>query len=395
MVFYSLRAVSATHHSSSTLTNDFRFDYFAYEFRYPIIEDSEVVGEERELFFLPERVIPDAFYTTLAREMSFELEEFQIYRINMERPDWACRIHAIIQADIDANLSPRKAVRRPFRDMEAAARHSAKPHLIERRFLQDIPLTMDPVPGLAEPDELHWFHKRLFRDVMNWCADSLSGLLFVLARDHPVADLGFCRYQWTHNERDVWFRFGRPPCTISTLPPSTPTVPVYVFNRERVSTSRGPSLTAAEFCYRLDSCSSPRLMLFNHLGAYPSNEFPPLLVVPTDDLSPTETQRATYESVVMTQSRDSYRDRVPLLATQLHSGLAVADYLVAPVGPLVYEPNACTWAEVGSLLQSFAGVTPFQHPLGVHRHPLHYQTTVRELHQRLVEDQIAQCAVAG
>jgi hypothetical protein len=57
------------------------------------------------MFFLPERVLPDVLYTTLAREMSIELQEFQKYRIKMSDADSTCRMYRIIQDDIDAGKS--------------------------------------------------------------------------------------------------------------------------------------------------------------------------------------------------------------------------------------------------------------------------------------------------
>jgi hypothetical protein len=60
------------------------------------------------MFFLPERVLPDILYTTLAREMSIELQEFQKYWIKMSNPDSTCRMYRIIQDDIDAGQKPRR-----------------------------------------------------------------------------------------------------------------------------------------------------------------------------------------------------------------------------------------------------------------------------------------------
>ena len=86
-----------------------RFDYLFYEFHFMIGPDG---GPRKEFFFLPERVLPDVFYNTEALEEDFSQEEFQEYRIHMDRDGgWIRDIWDIMRR----NPKPRCRYPRPVR----------------------------------------------------------------------------------------------------------------------------------------------------------------------------------------------------------------------------------------------------------------------------------------
>ncbi|THW33509.1 hypothetical protein D6D21_09968 [Aureobasidium pullulans] len=63
-----------------TATN--RFDYFFFQFT---VSDESSLCPRVEFFFLPERVIPDSFYTDEALELGFDRVEFRPYKYHMDQ----------------------------------------------------------------------------------------------------------------------------------------------------------------------------------------------------------------------------------------------------------------------------------------------------------------------
>lgn len=323
---------------------------------------------ETWFFFLPERVLPDRFYTTVATQDAFTDPEFAEYYIKMDSGrEWVGRVYAIIEA----NPSPRKPLgSRPLRPYKEDA-------------------DTDEELSLPTPRRhLGWFDDKFFDTVMEHCARQLSGLLVVLARDHPMGDVAYCRYQWTLEERDHYLATRWPPCTISSLPANTPVVPITIYARDRVGTTRGPSLTAAE-ARRLHACPSPRLLCFDLFGSMGRLACCPLLLVPSDDLSHTRAQRTTFEQVLATNKREEFSPRVPLLAEQLHSGHAIADYAIGASGATIFEGQGEKWNEVWRLFDAFSDTETVPFPKDHVREAGRYQTTLQQLHQRLVEEHAA------
>ena len=93
------------------LTSTIRFDFFLFEFRF-----ETQPAPRTEMLFLPERVIPDEFYTSEEKEMDFSAyPEFANYRIPMDgERHWVQRIRSIIEA----NQTPRADGDRPLRSAQ-------------------------------------------------------------------------------------------------------------------------------------------------------------------------------------------------------------------------------------------------------------------------------------
>jgi hypothetical protein len=354
-----------------------RFDYFFYQFTF-----SDGPGNEptKDFYFLPEIVIPDDFYRSMAIDADFRLESFDPYRLKMDRDgNWVQKVYNIIVA----TPNPRKPGIRPSRhldptqtmqlrmeeDKEPDEQQHAESH-IEKPQLRDLP----------------WFCPKFFTAVMEQCASRLSGLLVVLSRDHPMGDFAFCRYRWTPEEVHAYYAYKKPPCTISTLPADTPAVPLHIFTKNKEGTFRGPSISAREF-RRLNSCRNPRLLVFDMFSLEGRDIFGPLLVIPSEDMQPTAEQRTLYKENLQTDHSHEREERGYLIAEQLHTRCLTTDYTTSATGPMVFEPNN-HWDEMWELLYKFTGVDTFLHPhcLGLNRYPGHYRVTVQELHQRLVEE---------
>lgn len=83
-----------------------RFDYLLYLFEFT--KD----GTVRKILFLPEKLLPDHFYTTLERNGDFTNPAFEPYFINLDNGiSWLGRVAEII----DANPHPRSVAPRPVR----------------------------------------------------------------------------------------------------------------------------------------------------------------------------------------------------------------------------------------------------------------------------------------
>jgi hypothetical protein len=306
-------------------------------------------------------VLPEEFYVTETKESSFDRAEFKPYWIHMDQSgQWAKRVYEIIQQ----TRCPRLEGTRPSRQHIAADK---------------IPR---PAPNLGK---FRRFYEDLFYTVMTQCATRCSGLLIVLSRGHPQGDLAYCRYSWTTEEQRLFLEDKTLPCTIDGLPPTTPLVPFHVYTRSSEVTSRGPNLTTAEF-QRLNEDPHRRLLIFDLFGADGHNSYSPLLVIPSDDISPTHDQVALYRLNSAKHKVGDFQDRVPLLAELLHTGLIPTDYIISASGPLLFETDADPWGELWVLLNKFTGVDEFTYPNGNYcRRPREYRVTVQELHQRLAD----------
>ena len=78
-----------------------RFDFVWYQFGWPGF-----------FFCLPERILPDSFYSSLEAIASFERPEFAEYKVYTDdEGEWVHRVHDIVVA----NPQPRQPGRRPTR----------------------------------------------------------------------------------------------------------------------------------------------------------------------------------------------------------------------------------------------------------------------------------------
>ena len=340
---------------------------------------------EKWMLFLPERILPDRFYTSNSNHDDFTDPDFKDYYIRMDTGrDWVSKVYAILEAYPHPRMAlgsrPRREPLKITDDTDSGESQDEEESARRYRLL-------------TAPRFLSWFDDQFYNVIMAQCARKQSGLLVVLAREHPMGDFAYCRYRWTLQEQDSFLEGATrwPPRTISDLPASTPMVPISVYARERVGTTRGPSLTAAE-ARRLHSCSTPRLLFFDLFGSAGYQSVCPMLLVPSDDLSHTQTQRDTYEKVLATNKREDFSPRVPLLAEQLHTSCAVADYTVGSSGSTFFEEGIERWSDVWALLDAFSDVdtseAAFSFPVGRPRNAERYQVSLVELHQRLVDEHV-------
>lgn len=328
--------------------------------------DQTAGWEASEFFFIPEKDLPDRFYTTMNEFDSFEDIDPK-YRIQMDSAGlWIQNVYVIIQA----TPIPRTPRGRPVRNDP---------------YCYDIKNDKQELAQKAPPSIAERTYDKFFRAIMTHCANQMPGLLVVLSRDHPLGDFGFCQYRWTQEERDAFLKIGRPPCYIHNLPSSTPMVPLYLFCRSRANTSRGPSLSTPEVV-RINHSTYARLLIFDTLGEDGGNFHGPLLLVPSDDISLTKDQWSEHIKNMEKNKKKEFSGRVSLLAEQLHSGLLISDYLVRSGGHLLYESDRA-WQDVWELLQRFMGSEDFHYPAQQQRSrsPRPYQIPLRTIHQSLVQ----------
>lgn len=345
-------------------TNTPSFDYLYYQF--------DLTDQQRrtctKFFFLPERVIPDEFYTTLAKDGDFTLDAFKPYWITMDpRSEWVRSVYDIIQSTPE----PRLPEGRPTRSLNLS-------------YVSQL-----PKPPLQPSPLLHYievFFRKVFYALLEQCATQRSGMVVVLSSAHPMGDLAFCRYRWTSEEQEAFLFHKQIPCTISELPATTAVVPFFLYTRTREMTTRGPSLTASEF-RRLNLCSQDRLLVFDVFGNDNFGMCTPLLVVPSDDVRPTANQFAVYAANNSKNKHEEFEGRVPLLAELLHTSLNPMDYAISTGGPLLFEANSTPWIELWTTFEKIAGLEDFTLPRGstIRRQPTTYQVKLQELHQSLVD----------
>ncbi|USP75476.1 uncharacterized protein yc1106_02750 [Curvularia clavata] len=344
--------------------NDYeRFDYLLYQFDY---QDRQKLAWT-QFFFLPESVLPDEFYTTEAKDASFDREDFKPYRIALDDSgDWVKEVYNIIQT----TPNPRQIHHRPRRRSQNLFKKSED----------------EPKDAIAAPptSQLDHFTNRLFYTITAQCAVRRSGLLIVLSRGHPFGDLAYCRYRWTESQKDAFLASNTPPCTITQLPPNTPVVPIHLYSRSQEGTSRGPRLTTAEF-QRLNQSPQDRLLIFDIFNQDGLGLYSPLLVIPTSDISPTHAQQELYTSNRKLKKDADFEERVPLLAELIHTGFNPADYIVGSGGPRILDNRSDAWSGLWVLLDKFAGINHFTHPCNYNRRPSNFRVTIQALHQRLAE----------
>ncbi|KAL1599743.1 hypothetical protein SLS60_007547 [Paraconiothyrium brasiliense] len=188
-----------------------RFDYLLYEFQFPVEgEHAKPDQWDTWFFFLPEKVLPDRFYTTQNVKDSFTDAAFADYWLRMDpEGNWVKDVYAIMQA----NPEPRRPGDRPLRvtpskrdedeDEEEEEEGEDEKEVVRLPSAAEAPAGAAPAPR-----DLGWFYKQFFETIMDCCAQRTSGLLVVLARDHPLGDFAYCRYRWSRLEQKTYRETG-------------------------------------------------------------------------------------------------------------------------------------------------------------------------------------------
>ena len=79
--------------------------YYEFEFGNPSwraddSSSSRSTEYRREVFFIPERIIPDSWYETMNLEASFEIPELRPFRIVVDAENqWLAKMHEILQRE--------------------------------------------------------------------------------------------------------------------------------------------------------------------------------------------------------------------------------------------------------------------------------------------------------
>jgi hypothetical protein len=117
------------------------------------------------ILFLPERTIPDEFYTTFAKDADFEIEAFRPYRVEMDKDlGWVRKIGKIM-AD---NPEPRCQHERPVRPLTAKlAVASAQAGEIDEVAKQVLPAQLR---GARHAEAMMQGHRRFFYTTMDQCS---------------------------------------------------------------------------------------------------------------------------------------------------------------------------------------------------------------------------------
>jgi len=355
-----------------------------YEFEY-----KSTIAAVPYLLFIPECRIPEEFYTTQDKEADFG--RFQAYGMFMDAEGrWVEQIARIIEQHPAPRLESSRRMR--ANGFTSYLSKKVNERLAELLAIQ-APLRTTPSPPLAALSSRRTpetFQKRLYNGLMKQCALRRSGLVVALPPMGPSGDFALLSYRWTEVEYDNFQRSTIPPKFLSQLPSMTPIVCLYAYAKQAPTTSHGPALSSSQL-RRLNSReSSHRLLLFDPLLPETLDLQGPLYVVPTADVSLTAEQIQIYTSNLETDKRAKNPERsirVPYLSGMLHTRCAIADYLVAARGPLLYQrSHDDAWSELWGLLHRFLDVNSFSYPATMLREPREYRTTIQALNERLVTE---------
>ena len=209
-----------------------------------------------------------------------------------------------------------------------------------------------------------------------------SGLLVIFARNHPMCDFAYCRYNWTANEAEAFLRHAEPPLPAHKLPSGVDLLLLcyYVGNNE--AWIQGPTITPAQF-RRLNSCTEPRLVIWDLGGVDTLKQPLAPVVIPSADISPTQAQRSIFAANLTVREANKRTANSPTVSSLLNTGLFAAEYAPDTAGPCEYDGN--DWSTLWKLLEHWTQSEPLQHPKGLKRDPETYRCSLRKAHQRLVQ----------
>jgi hypothetical protein len=125
-------------------------------------------------------------------------------------------------------------------------------------------------------------------------------------------------------------------------------------------------------------------MIWNLAGPDELGPSGPLIVIPSEDLCPTNAQRELFASNLRKKKAEEFTDRTPVISAVLNTGLFAAEYGVGKMGPLVYDGDA--WGEIWQLLNDFTKPSPLQHPEGYLRDTASFRHPLWKLHTRLTQE---------
>lgn len=159
-----------------------RFDFLFYEFEFSQLPNPV---SRKEFVFVPERLIPDSFYSGKDKYVSFDIPEFTSgsatagrtgYRIHKDEDgQWVTHIRDIL----NENPYPRKATMRPMRVNVLAEEVSTGESADGLSSSNDSTIPLRPAPhnvatkrqGRSEYAEImEKKHRRFFYSLLNQCA---------------------------------------------------------------------------------------------------------------------------------------------------------------------------------------------------------------------------------
>ncbi|KAI8936981.1 hypothetical protein NX059_006208 [Plenodomus lindquistii] len=113
----------------------------------------------------------------------------------------------------------------------------------------------------------------------------------------------------------------------------------------------------------------------------------PLVGIPSDDISISSDTHDRYYHNFGKDSMKEFMNRSPLLSSQIHTGYNLADYTLSSSGPMVFAQsrNEELWAQVRDLMHSFITREKFSYPCVLSRNRDRSLVTLRDVHQRLVD----------
>jgi len=148
---------------------------------------------------------------------------------------------------------------------------------------------------------------------------------------------------------------------------------------------------------RLNSLLLLRIGVWDLSSSDAVNQPLSLIVVPTDDLRPTEAQRQIFKAGLSKFIRPGQitktgktrpgmsNNRTLTLQALLATRKMPVDYSVALDGPLSYDRRGYDAARLYKLLDKFLVLGSFEHPVGILRVSSRYRQTVRDTHRCLYQ----------
>lgn len=350
-----------------------RFDFLWYQFR---LSNSGKGLHRNEVYFLPERVLPDDFFSSIEKDVSFDRPDFQEYRFEMKEDGaWVDDVVRIIQS----NPKPRAEHERPWRKLSALSKAPVASQ------------TTVPQPTMARKGKgrreyaeiLQHSMRKFFYNMMDACARRGRGLFTVWATNHPLGDLGFTRYSWSTGEQEAWLHKRRMPAANHHLPPDIEQLALCYYTQDAECRSHGPQVRARQF-RRLDSTNQARLILWD-LGGRDAVDISLLpVVIPSDDITASSDQRELFRHGLTAKPNE--RKDMPLLHSLLRTGLYPSEYAIMREN--TWKPERDPWLVMLDFLDRFLETSPIMHPDGHQRSPASYRHSLEYIHQSLVEQQI-------